>query len=484
MARWTDKPFITQGEHSTSNTQKPSQTTEQLPLNCCMLSLKPFDAPPVCAMDGYIFDSNNIQKYLKDHNNRHPFDNQQTLQPDQLVRLQFKEGEGGFVDPVTLKPFGKNTRLAAIRTSGQVYAKTTVDEFNVKPKSWNDLVTGEAFTQKDIIELKRTHQFSNTQPQEEITTKKPKESNRHHPYNAASHSKGLAAASLTSTAVAPVTRNEAARVDDLEYMLGRIKQPGYLRLVTNLGDLNLELYCDKVPRTCYNFVQLAKSGYYQNTVFHRSIKNFMIQGGDPTGTGKGGESVWGKPFGDEIRSSLKHMERGVLSMANHGKNTNGSQFFILYRAAGHLDGKHTVFGRVVGGLEVLGRMEQTETDEQDRPAANIVLKDTKVFVDPFEEFQQRLERKLEHQERQRQLESGQRQRTAREQELVDRQTTTWMGTRATAGQPPAADSKKTEQGTGGVGKYMKKPAFQTPPTREEKKKKQPSGYTFRDFTNW
>lgn len=96
-------------------------------------------------------------------------------------------------------------------------------------------------------------------------------------------------------------------------------------------------------------------------------RNFMIQGGDPTGTGRGGESIWGKPFKDELNSKLVHSGRGVVSMANSGPHTNGSQFFILYKSAKHLNFKHTVFGMVVGGLTTLSAMEKVPVDDDDRP---------------------------------------------------------------------------------------------------------------------
>lgn len=96
-------------------------------------------------------------------------------------------------------------------------------------------------------------------------------------------------------------------------------------------------------------------------------RNFMIQGGDPTGTGKGGESIWGQPFNDELNSKLVHSGRGVVSMANSGPHTNGSQFFILYKSANHLNFKHTVFGGVVGGLTTLAAMEKVPVDDDDRP---------------------------------------------------------------------------------------------------------------------
>lgn len=105
----------------------------------------------------------------------------------------------------------------------------------------------------------------------------------------------------------------------------RIKKNGYVRINTNFGELNLELYCKTAPKACENFITHCKNGYYNKSKFHRLIKHFMLQGGDPTGTGKGGESIWDKPFKDEITGAYKHDSRGVLSMANKGSNTNGSQ---------------------------------------------------------------------------------------------------------------------------------------------------------------
>ena len=109
------------------------------------------------------------------------------------------------------------------------------------------------------------------------------------------------------------------------------KEKGYLTLDTNKGSLNIELRCDLAPRTCENFLALCEMGYYTGTPFHRSIRNFMVQGGDPTGTGTGGESIYGPTFPDEMDQRLKHDRRGVLAMANSGKDTNGSQFYILYK---------------------------------------------------------------------------------------------------------------------------------------------------------
>ncbi|MQL70205.1 hypothetical protein Taro_002516, partial [Colocasia esculenta] len=192
---------------------------------------------------------------------------------------------------------------------------------------------------------------------------------------------GAASRSFTSTSYDPVTKNE------FEYIKveKNPKKKGYVQLHTTHGDLNIELHCDLAPRACENFITLCERGYYNGVLFHRNIRNFMIQGGDPTGTGKGGESIWGKPFKDEVNSKLLHSGRGVVSMANSGPHTNGSQFFILYKSANHLNYKHTVFGGVVGGLTTLAAMEKVPVDDNDRPLQDIKLTSVTVFVNPYTE---------------------------------------------------------------------------------------------------
>ncbi|CEG72423.1 heme binding [Rhizopus azygosporus] len=138
-------------------------------------------------------------------------------------------------------------------------------------------------------------------------------------------------------------------------------------LDTSMGSIHIELYWDHAPRTCKNFYELAKKGYYDGVSFHRIIADFMIQGGDPTGTGRGGTSIYGERFADEIHPALKHTGAGILSMANAGPNTNGSQFFITLAPTPWLDGKHTIFGRVSDGMNVVKRMGLVKTDAHDRP---------------------------------------------------------------------------------------------------------------------
>lgn len=155
-------------------------------------------------------------------------------------------------------------------------------------------------------------------------------------------------------------------------------------LHTSLGDVKIEIFCEQVPKTANNFLALCASNYYDGTIFHRNIKGFMIQGGDPTGTGKGGKSVYesGK-FEDEFVSSLKHSKRGIVSMANSGPNTNGSQFFITYKAHGHLNGKYTVFGHVIDGLDTLDRMERVPTGQGDTPLEDIQLNSVTIHANPL-----------------------------------------------------------------------------------------------------
>ena len=138
-------------------------------------------------------------------------------------------------------------------------------------------------------------------------------------------------------------------------------------LETTEGVVEIELMNDVAPKTCENFTKLVEKGYYNGLIFHRVIKGFMLQGGDPTGTGRGGESIWGKPFPDEVAESAKFDSPGVLAMANSGPNTNGSQFFITTGKTPWLNMRHTIFGKVVSGYDVVEKIENSDTDQNDKP---------------------------------------------------------------------------------------------------------------------
>ncbi|MBI3319990.1 MAG: peptidylprolyl isomerase [Candidatus Omnitrophica bacterium] len=139
---------------------------------------------------------------------------------------------------------------------------------------------------------------------------------------------------------------------------------------TSKGKIVLELYAEEAPKTVANFVTLAKKGFYDGIIFHRVIPGFMVQTGDPTGTGRGGP---GYTFEDEISPRLHHDAPGVVSMANAGPNTNGSQFFITVAATPWLDGKHAIFGRVIEGQSVAEEIVKVERDAQDRPLTKVVM---------------------------------------------------------------------------------------------------------------
>lgn len=289
------------------------------------------------------------------------------------------------------------------------------------------------------------------------------------------YSSGAASRSFTSTAFTPVTENDF----ELIKVEKNPTKKGYVQFRTTHGDLNIELHCDIAPRACENFITLCERGYYNGVAFHRSIRNFMIQGGDPTGTGKGGESIWGKPFKDEPNSKQLHSGRGVVSMANSGPHTNGSQFFILYKSATHLNYKHTVFGGVVGGLSTLAAMESVPVDETDRPLEEIKIIEANVFVNPYTEPDEEEEEK----------EKAEKEKN--EDKDIEK-VGSWYSN-------PGSGTAEGGAGTGGVGKYLK--AKSNAATKEtsgatdsdiaatavSKKRKttSASGSTgFKDFSGW
>jgi len=259
--------------------------------------------------------------------------------------------------------------------------------------------------------------------------------------NAAVYTTGRAAASFTSTGLTPETSAERALLTDEEYMLKprRVKIKGFARVETNFGDLSLELHTDTAPKAVWNFVRLAQKGYYRGVVFHRNIPGFMIQGGDPTGTGRGGTSIWGKNFDDEFEGVNTHSDRGVVSMANKGKNTNSSQFFVTYKGTPHLDRKHTVFGKVVSGHATLDKMERVPTDSGSRPLEDIRIKDVVVYLDPFEEF---LKQRADDEKKEKKKEA------VRLQGGTADDRTTWTGKRI-------RDDGSTVEDASGVGRYLK-----------------------------
>ncbi|KAK9323271.1 cyclophilin-like domain-containing protein [Lipomyces orientalis] len=420
MGKNTDKLFITHSEWSgpdrhsgaggiSARKTDHSAHARRLPFKYCALSLQPFETA-VCDEHGNIFDKKQIETWLENRTTNPVTGENITM--DDLISLNFqKDEEGHYIDPVSFKPLTTSTHIVAIKTSGNVFSWETVEQLNIKAKTWQDIVTGEKFSRKEIITLQDPMRVTTDsviakssearvnaetaplkRPAPDSASKLYSTKKAALPFNASVSTDGRAAMSLTSTAATPHTKSERQVLTDEEYFLKprRVKEAGYVQIRTNLGKLNVELNTEYAPRSVYNFLKLAEKGYYKDVKFHRNIKHFMIQGGDPTGTGRGGQSYWGKSFEDEFNSPLSHDARGVLSMANKGKNTNTSQFFILYRPKPQLDRKHTIFGKVVGGIDVLDKMENTPTNADDRPLKDIVINDILVIINPFKDYMEKI----------------------------------------------------------------------------------------------
>jgi len=213
--------------------------------------------------------------------------------------------------------------------------------------------------------------------------------------NGAEMTSGRTSGSLTSTAMS-VSYNKDTREATKEEilrsqldMMKKMKQKGFVRLTTSLGVIDLELHCDIAPRTCTNFIGLVEKGRYNGTIFHRSIRNFMIQGGKPSKETGLEKSLWGEPFLDEFDDRLTHKGPGIVSMANSGPGTNKQQFFITYKSAPHLDRKHSVFGSVAKGMEVLQEMENIPTNGKDKPVQAIKIIEAIVFLNPVKEAEKK-----------------------------------------------------------------------------------------------
>lgn len=442
----------------------------KLPLDCCFLSLQPFESP-VGTRDGQVFEVKFIIPYIKKFG-RNPATGGK-LEVRDLVPLHFhKSPEGKIWCPVLFKAFTNHSHVSINFVSGHVYSGEALEELNRKVKNWKDLITDQPFKLQDIVTIQHGDDLASREvakfyfmvegQQDEIVktiTHKKKEmtaaekeedkltirrnpameriyqekakiqaekdaekqlalkDDAVNPLNLKGQAPnegrerkqnerftdGMVAESFTSTATPLRKQNELRLMteeEDLEELYNVVrksKTKGYVRLVTTEGMLNLELHCNIVPRTTDNFLRLCEKEYYNDTIFHRLIHNFMIQGGDPTNTGRGGQSAFegGKPFKDEFDSRLSHQGPGVVSMANNGKNTNKSQFFVTLKSCAHLDNKHNVFGRVVGGLQLIdvfnaaetgsGDMMRGKTTDKDRPKKDIKIIRTEVFKNPFKD---------------------------------------------------------------------------------------------------
>ncbi|KAF8912974.1 cyclophilin-like domain-containing protein [Gymnopilus junonius] len=499
------------GSHSASIGYKAKQEAPhpgaRTPFDCCALSFQPFSHPVLARNPdgtGNVFDLVNIIPWLKQHNNTNPI-TQEPLNPSDLITLHYsrKEATGEIHDPISFKSFNEHSHVVAIATTGNVFLAESI-------KGGKDLVADVPFKKTDVVTLQNPHGLPSasvpnvvaTKKAEAVPTAKPAaqpavttlKSKEQVPWNISPYSSGLAGASLTSTSV-DVTQGASSKLlwDEEEMMFEDISKPpkgkgkekdvgkrrAYVRVVTSLGgaSLNLELYCEKAPKTCYNFLMLARAGKYNDCLFHRLVPGFMIQTGDPTGTGSGGESYWGTPFRDEhdLKNAAKHDSRGILAMANKGANTNGSQFYITFKDTPHLDKKHTVFGKLVGGEDVLDALENIPVKPgTDRPAKTVRITEVIIYQDPFEDYKKRLAKKLA-----KRAEASSADATRKEEKKDD---VNWFGTKI------GAENRSFSfgaTGSSGIGKYLnvKRPQVDVIDAGpDEPKKKRKIG--FGDFEGW
>ncbi|KAF8445831.1 peptidylprolyl isomerase-like protein 2 [Boletus edulis BED1] len=504
------------GQHSASSSgykakQQVPHPRAQTPFDCCALSFQPFENP-VCARNkdgtGFVFDLVNIIPWLKrvpflsQHDNTNPI-TKEPLSPIDLIKLSYSRKPSGEIhDPISFKPFTEHSHIVAIATTGNVFLAESI-------RGGKDLLEEQKFKNEDVITLQNPHGLPPESPltgaaavamaaknEEKAKTVVPKavsETKKTVPWNISPYSSGAPGASLTSTSVDPQTQSSKLLWDEEELMFEDISNPlkgkgkekdvgkrrAYVRVITSLGgSLNLELYCEKAPKTCYNFLMLARAGKYDNCLFHRLIPGFMVQTGDPTGTGAGGQSYWGTPFRDEydLKGAAKHDTRGIVAMANKGAGTNGSQWYITFSATAHLDNKHTVFGKLVGGEEVLDTLEKLPRKEgTERPAKPVRITEVVIHQDPFETYKTRLAKKLA-----RRAEANEEPKTSQK---TPADNVNWFGVKV-----GASDESSGYSPGAGVGKYLgsKRPLEldginKVLPNEEPKKKKR---LGFGDFESW
>jgi len=359
------------------------------------------------------------------------------------------------------------------RSTANVYSYKAVHELNLKAKSYFDLISGIAFDRKkdviilqdpsnlELIRLRDINHFKHSKALRQQNSeqmdgsdnvklsvtasriidkmkRKREDNEKEKKAKAASDgggpskklkvftddltgvsmTSGKASGSFTSSAMNVDNDNSAREATEKEILLAKfaamkkLKKKGFVRLNTNLGVIDVELRCDIVPKTCMNFIGLCENGAYNNTCFHRSIRNFMIQGGKPSQKSDAETSLWGDSFEDEFDDRLKHTGSGVLSMANAGSNTNKRQFFITFKSAPHLDRKHSVFGRILKGMNVLTAMENVPIDKKDRPRDIIKIITAEVIYSPIEEATEKERVRIQKRAEAKRLEKEERQLSA------------------------------------------------------------------------
>jgi peptidyl-prolyl cis-trans isomerase-like protein 2 len=434
---------------TTSTSANIGRVQRRLPFDCCALTLTPYETP-VCTSQGIVFENSALLPFLLKHK-VDPVTGEPMTTRDVITLNMDKDEEGRWQCPVLTKPFSDQTKIVAIRQQqpgtnvANVYSYQAYHELNVKAKNYQDLISGNMFTKKDVIllndpldeahshlrDINNFHHIRHARSIESSTTKtdnvkysvtaarimeqlkqqtqkaRPTEESEQLPpatkrmkifsniVTGVPMTSGKVSGSLTSTFM-DVTHNDsdddAREATDEEILLAQFavmrkrKKKGYVTLHTTMGDIGLELHCDIAPRTCTNFLGLAEAGQYNGTKFHRLISNFMIQGGKSETADDA--SFWEKDFVDEFDDRLTHTGEGIVAMANAGPNTNKRQFYLTFKTCNHLDRKHSVFGRVIQGLDLLQAMNKVPTDKKERPTTDIKILRVNVLTNPAKEAEE------------------------------------------------------------------------------------------------
>jgi len=492
-----------------SNSLSSSSKARPLPFNCCALTLTPF-VTPICTPNGILFETNAILPYLLKYKKDPVSGNSMTTRDLITLNMDKNTETKEWQCPILQKSFSNHSKIVAIRQSNKnqanVYSYEAVQELNFKSKNYIDLISGDKFhKQKDVIwlldpnnerlnQLRDIHHFQHTKTlRKEQKLKDQSNSNIRHSVTASrimekihtqkrqreeikpkthSHTStekklkiltedvlegaklttGKTSGSFTSTSmsISNTIGSREATSDEIQnahfQAMKKLKKKGYVQLQTNLGNLEIELHCDIVPRTTTNFLSLADEGFYNGSKFHRCIRNFMIQGGKPKNSKTPQKSIWGKPFQDEFDDRLTHSEKGILSMANSGPHSNQCQFFITFKSCPHLNRKHSIFGQVIQGLEVLKQMENIATDSSDKPLEKIKIQNINVLVNPAREAQQLEKIRIEAAVKQRE-----EQQNAKKQTALGRKSSTSTTTLSVK-----QNQKQQKEDGFSIGKYLPK----------------------------
>jgi peptidyl-prolyl cis-trans isomerase-like 2 len=501
VKRQKEKLYQSASERSQELQSNKGGTIKPLPFECCALTLTPYETPVMRVMVskkiGIIFENSAILPYLMKHKIDPITGEAFTSKELYTLHMDKDEETGQWQCPVLNKPFQKHTKIAAViqrpENEAYVYSYEALQELCFKTKNFEDLTTGKKFNKHDDViilqdpqneELNKIRDINNfvhtstlreenktstsndvrlsvtaTRILDKVKRKRDEddikkqledkdESTKKHKITigdlkGVTMTSGQTSGSFTSSSMRVSSENVSREATNEELLqsqfdtMRKMKKKGFVRLTTSLGVIDLEIHCDFVPRTSCNFIGLVEKGAYNGSMFHRCIPDFMVQGGKPAQKGEPETSLWGDAIRDEFDQRLTHSGGGILSMANKGAHTNARQFFITFKSAPHLDRKHSIFGRVVKGMDVLKSIESMPTDKKDRPLEDIKIVTAEVLFSPIQEA---IEKNLARAQQREQI---------RRQEKEERRTATF-GT--TAKESMTSNSSLIQSSTFGASK--------------------------------